>query len=169
MNELMNENYTFHYHSYTVAVKITMSVYQIFTILDCSRPDFFSVASTRLSQLAIYILYNIARRYCTFVPPSIRVRATVKLSVAFFHDQSSIKEREGGMKVQQRLQAIAIAAIYQLSQLQLAIVIRISVVINNCSQAYQLGFLKDKFCVHIIQANAVSRGCCIMLLIVLFL
>ena len=26
MNELMNENYTFHYHSYTVAVKITISV-----------------------------------------------------------------------------------------------------------------------------------------------
>ena len=30
------------------------------------------------------------RCYCTFVPPSIRVRATVKLSAAFFHDESSI-------------------------------------------------------------------------------
>ena len=31
------------------------------------------------------------RRYCTFVPPPrVRVRATVKLSAAFFHDESSI-------------------------------------------------------------------------------
>ena len=30
------------------------------------------------------------RRYCTFVPPRVRVRATVKLSAAFFHDESSI-------------------------------------------------------------------------------
>ena len=30
-------------------------------------------------------------RYCTFVPPPrVRVRATVKLSAAFFHDESSI-------------------------------------------------------------------------------
>ena len=29
-------------------------------------------------------------RYCTFVPPRVRVRATVKLSAAFFHDESSI-------------------------------------------------------------------------------
>ena len=28
--------------------------------------------------------------YCTFVPPRVRVRATVKLSAAFFHDESSI-------------------------------------------------------------------------------
>ena len=31
------------------------------------------------------------RHYCTFVPPPrVRVRATVKLSAAFFHDESSI-------------------------------------------------------------------------------
>ena len=30
----------------------------------------------------------LAGRYCTFVP--VRVRATVKLSAAFFHDESSI-------------------------------------------------------------------------------
>ena len=29
-------------------------------------------------------------RYCISVPPKVRVRATVKLSVAFFHDESSI-------------------------------------------------------------------------------
>ena len=29
-------------------------------------------------------------RYCTFVPPRVRVRATVKLSAAFFNDESSI-------------------------------------------------------------------------------
>ena len=35
-------------------------------------------------------VYN-NRRYCTFVPPPrVRVRATVKLSAAFFHDESSI-------------------------------------------------------------------------------
>ena len=28
--------------------------------------------------------------YCTLVPPRVRVRATVKLSAAFFHDESSI-------------------------------------------------------------------------------
>ena len=34
---------------------------------------------------------NIFWRYCTFVPPPrVRVRATVKLSAAFFHDESSI-------------------------------------------------------------------------------
>ena len=45
------------------------------------------------------------RRYCTFVPPRVRVRATVKLSAAFFHDESSITKgglggEGGGMKVQ---------------------------------------------------------------------
>ena len=34
------------------------------------------------------------RRYCTFVPP--RVKATVKLSAAFFHDESTIKKGVGG-------------------------------------------------------------------------
>ena len=34
--------------------------------------------------------------YCTFVPPRVRVRATVKLSAAFFHDESSITIRGGG-------------------------------------------------------------------------
>ena len=29
-------------------------------------------------------------RYYTFVPPRVRVRATVKLSAAFFHNESSI-------------------------------------------------------------------------------
>ena len=36
-------------------------------------------------------------RYCTFVPPRVRVRATVKLSAAFFHDESSITIRGGGV------------------------------------------------------------------------
>ena len=36
-------------------------------------------------------------------PPRVRVRATVKLSAAFFHDESSITiGRGGGTKVQQR-------------------------------------------------------------------
>ena len=39
-------------------------------------------------------------RYCTFVPPRVRVRATVKLSAAFFHDESSITIGGGGRGVQ---------------------------------------------------------------------
>ena len=36
-------------------------------------------------------------RYCTFVPPpKVRVRATVKLSAAFFHDESSAAKGGGG-------------------------------------------------------------------------
>ena len=31
-----------------------------------------------------------SRHYCTFVPPRVRLRATVKLSAAFFHHESSI-------------------------------------------------------------------------------
>ena len=37
-------------------------------------------------------------RYCTFVPPRVRVRATVKLSAAFFHDESSITIGGGGVQ-----------------------------------------------------------------------
>ena len=40
---------------------------------------------------------------CTFVPPRVRFRAMVKLSAAFFHDESSITIGErggGGTKVQ---------------------------------------------------------------------
>ena len=33
-------------------------------------------------------------------PPRVRVRATVKLSAAFFHDESSITIGGGGTKVQ---------------------------------------------------------------------
>ena len=36
------------------------------------------------------------RCYCTFVPPRVRVRTTVKLSAAFFHDESSITIVGGG-------------------------------------------------------------------------
>ena len=36
--------------------------------------------------------------YCTFVPPRVKVRATVKLSAVFFHDESSITIWGGGYK-----------------------------------------------------------------------
>ena len=38
------------------------------------------------------VLLVIVWRYCTFAPPPprVRVRATVKLSATFFHDESSI-------------------------------------------------------------------------------
>ena len=35
------------------------------------------------------------RHYCTFVPPRVRVRATVKLSDAFFYDVPSITVGRG--------------------------------------------------------------------------
>ena len=35
-------------------------------------------------------------RYCTFAPSSVRVRATVKLSAMFFHDESSLTIRRVG-------------------------------------------------------------------------
>ena len=38
-------------------------------------------------------------RYCTFVPPpKVRVRATVKLSAAFFHDELSAAKGGGGVR-----------------------------------------------------------------------
>ena len=43
-------------------------------------------------------LYN-CNYGATFVPPRVRVRATVKLSAVFFHDESSIIVG-GGTKVQ---------------------------------------------------------------------
>ena len=42
--------------------------------------------------LLLFLLFNFflfcSRRYCTFVPLRFRVRATVKLSAAFFHHES---------------------------------------------------------------------------------
>ena len=36
--------------------------------------------------------------YCTLVPPRVRVRATVKLSAAFFHESSITIGHAGGYK-----------------------------------------------------------------------
>ena len=46
------------------------------------------------------VLFFSAHFCCTFVPPRVRVTATVKLSAAFFHDESSITIGAGGTKVQ---------------------------------------------------------------------
>ena len=49
--------------------------------------------------LALTQILDTVWHYCTFVPPPrVRVRATVKLSVTFFNDESSITI--GGTKVQ---------------------------------------------------------------------
>ena len=57
---------------------------------------YFMKKSCLVLKLCHFKVYNVwispknSWRYCTFIPPRVRVRATVKHSATFFHDESSI-------------------------------------------------------------------------------
>ena len=64
-------------------------------VLSISRPNIFCFLFSQIFVFPIFAPKHFGAIALSY-PPRVRVRATVKLSAAFFHDESSITIGQGG-------------------------------------------------------------------------